>query len=183
MAVAVISVDAWLQHLPFQGGQRPSPYGPVDGIFYGVVSGDGDNTGGNFTLSGSLSFDRKEDWIYVLGGINTSRNVADISELFTQINSGPLIPTGSAVVNPSFSRAGPSKAVTNNNITTSESLEGGGDIRTGMPIFGDKRLAGNFLMAAAGWAENTDAVTYQMSVWGWLIRYQSFFRNVLPSRG
>lgn len=181
MAVAVLATDTWIQHLPFVGGRRPSPYGDVDGVWYGVVSGDGDATGGNVTLNGRLSFDRKEDWVYILGAIDVSVNNAVITPYFTQVNSGPLIPTASAVQNPSFHKGGDSFAVLNNAVSLGQLATGGADNRAGIPIFGDKRIAGIFLMLAAGFGINTDGATYQMSSWGFLIEYSSFFRNRPPA--
>jgi len=183
MAVAIIATDTWIQHLLFTGGQRSTPFGMVDGIWYGLVSGDGDASGGNITLNGSLSFDRKEDWVYILGNISSSRNTATSTDAFTQINTGPIIPTASAVTNPSFSVAGSPFAVVNNAIATTQQTTGGSDPRSGMPIFGDKRLAGTFLMCAAGYQDNVNGETYQMSVWGWLINYSGFFRGVRPEVG
>ncbi len=183
MAVAVLETDGWIQHLPYSGGSRPSAFGPVDGIWYGVVSGTGDNTGGNFTMSGRLSFDRKEDWVYILGAISTTISANSLQDVFTQVNTGPLIPTQSTVTNPSFSKGDESFSVANNNLTVSDHLKGGADPRAGMPIFGDKKIPGIFLMLASGWEVNIDAAVYQMSSWGFLIRYQSFFRNRPPSVG
>jgi len=186
MGIAHISIDGWIQHLPFVGGQRPSAYGPVDGIWYGLVAGDGDASGGNVTLNGSLSFDRKEDWVYILGAITASKNGSGEGEVFLQANSGPLIPTdavATTVRNPSFSTGGQMLAIANNSVSLATSLTGGAFPFAGMPIFGDKRITGTFLMNAAGFEINTDGATYQMSSWGFLIKYESFFRNVRPSVG
>lgn len=183
MAVAILATDTWVQHLPFEGGPRDSEFGPIDGVWFGLVSGDGDATAGNLTLNGRLSFERKEDWIYVLGGLSVSINTVQSMAVFTQVNTGPLIPSASAVVNPSFSIGGNMDNVTGNAITTGNVTAGGNDPRRGMPIFGDKRIAGIFLMLAAGFETNIDGATYQMSSWGSLIRYQSFFRNRPPSLG
>jgi len=187
MAVAIISTDSWIQHLPFVGGPRPSEFGPVDGVWYGLIAGDGAAGGGNFTISGNLSFDRKEDWVYILGGIGTSVNTATtVGDGFTVVNTGPLIPTGATattVNNPSFPRAGSSFGVSGNSVGTLDLSAGGKDSRIGMPIFGDKKISGTFLMIAAGWQVNIDGATYQLSSWGFLIRYNSFFRLTQPARG
>lgn len=186
MAVAITATDGWIQHLPFVGGQRPSPYGQVDGIWYGLIAGDGDAGGGNFTINGRLSEDRKEDWVYLLGNISSSLNTDSGQEGFTQVNTGPLIPTEATtttVRNPSFTVGGTFQGISNGAITTSQNVNGGIDPRAGMPIFGDKRIPGIFLMLAALWQNNVDGTTYQMSAWGWLIKYESFFRNVRPAVG
>jgi len=186
MAVAILATDTWLNHLPFVGGQRPSPFGMVDGIWYGLGAGDGAAGGGNFTISLRLSEERKEDWVYILGGIAASVNTPLASDVFVQVNTGPLIPTGAVattVNNPSFSSGGVWGGVVNNAISASHNLSGGSAAGVGMPIFGDKRIPGLFLMMAMGAEANVDGATYQLSSWGFLIKYESFFRNVRPSLG
>jgi len=186
MAVAIVATDTWLQHLPFEGGPRPSPFGQVDGVWYGLVAGDGDASGGNLTLNARLSEARKEDWVYILGAINTVRNGATDDECFNQVNSGPLIATAAVattVRNVSFSRGGIALGMANNNLVVTDKFDGGTDPRAGMPIFGDKRIPGIFLMLAAGWDNNIDGTTYVLSAWGFLIRYQSFFRFANPNIG
>lgn len=182
MAVAIIATDTWLSHLPFVGGPRRTSFGDVDGIFYGVVSGTGDGSGGNFTLNGNISFDKKEDWIYVIGGTSYSRNdVQTTVDAFEVIATGPLIPTTSAVANPSFHAGALMKGIVNNAVTIrDQSLN---QPYVGMPVFGDKRITGPLSMYAVGFENNNNAVVYQMSLWGWIIRYNSFFRDIPPSRG
>lgn len=187
MAVAVIATDTWIQHLPFQGGPRQTVEGPVDGVWYGLVSGDGDASGGNLTLNGSLSFDRKEDWVYILKGFSATNNDPVVNmEMFLQANTGPLIPTASAVQNPSFNFGGALRGIDGNAIAIMNEAGASSPAMPpfpGLPIFGDKRISGTFLMLAAGFAINTDTVTYQMSAWGWLVRYQGFFRRTNPALG
>lgn len=184
MAVAILATDGWIQHLPFQGGQRPSPYGQVDGTFQGLIAGDGDATGGNLTLSGRLSFDRKEDWVYIVGGTHTRVNALISGDVFEQLNTGPLIPTSAVattVTNATYEYGGLAAAITANALTMTQS-QGLAKV-TGMPIFGDKKIPGIFLMYAAGWESNTDGATYVANIWGWIIKYESFFRNVRPQVG
>jgi len=182
VAVGYSRTDDWIRHLVFEG-RRETVYGPVDGIWYGVLSGDGDATGGNFTLNGRLSYNRKEDWVYILGGVTLSRNDETESRAYIIVNTGPQVSTGSAVNNPSFPKGGVMKAISGNNISVLDLADGGADSRSGMPIFGDKSIAGLFLMIAAGIESNTNLVTYQLSSWGWLVRYQGFFRNRDPRVG
>lgn len=145
---------------------------------------DGDVSGGNVSLSGQLSFERKEDWVYILGNVSMSANtVSDIGDTLTQVNTGPLIPTLPGTTNPSFSIGGQSRIIVNNAISVSQLVDGGADPRAGMPIFGDKRLSGAFLMIAGATEANIDGATYQLSAWGWLVNYSSFFRNVNPIVG
>jgi len=184
MAVAIVAIDGWIQHLPFEGGPRQSLAGPVDGVWYGVVSGLGDASGGNLTLNGQLSFDRKEDWVYVVEAQTITINTPSDQEVFLQINTGPLIPTASAVVNPTMNWGGSLRGIANNNVSVLADGSNTGPFPfPGMPIFGDKRIPGVFLMAAAGFQSNTNGAIHTMSLWGWLIRYQGFFRNRSPARG
>lgn len=184
MAVAIIATDSWINHLQFTGAQRQTNFGPIDGLFYGVISGTGDATGGNFTLNANISFDRKEDWIYVLQKVSASKNGVFTEDVFVVAATGPLIPTDTAVANPSFHVGGVTQGIVNNAVTTVALASGGGALGfEGLPVFGDKRIAGPLSMIAAGFELNSDGNVYQMSVYGWLIRYSGFFRGVAPSVG
>lgn len=184
MAVAHISTDGWIQHLEFVGGPRPTPYGPMDGVFYGLMAVDGDATGGNVTLNGRLSFDRKEDWVYIVGGSHTRANDLVGGDVFEQVNTGPLIPTAAVattVTNPTFEFGGVVLPITGNALKFTPVIQQSKAV--GLPIFGDKRIAGIFLMYAAGFEVNTNLVTYTAQIWGWLIKYSTFFRGVRPEVG
>jgi len=185
MAVAVIATDTWLSHLEFTGGRRQTEFGPIDGLFYGVVAVTGDATGGNATLNGNVSFDRKEDWVYLLKKISLSRTgvVAAGDKVFVVAATGPSIAAGGPITNPSFHMGGDLEGITNNDVSVMGHLDGAGDHFTDLPIFGDKKLAGPLSMVASGLENNVDAVVYQLSVYGWLIRYSSFFRNLGGSFG
>lgn len=185
MAISTTSIDGWIQHLPFEGGPRPSLAGPVDGVWYGNVSGPGDASGGNVTLQGQLSEARKEDWVYVIQAASATINTLTDQEMFIQLNTGPLIPTSTAVVNPTFNFGGSMRAIANNaiSIMSDDGSNTGPFPFQGLPIFGDKRIPGVFLMMAAGFETNVDLALYTMSAWGWLIRYQGFFRNRPPALG
>lgn len=172
--------DDWISHLPFTG-QRPTPYGPVDGIWYGLLSRDGDATAGTMTLQGSLTFARKEDWLYILMGCNISNNGATPTATSLTVNTGPRIPTNTTIINPSFRMA--SNDFNTDNLTAPLPFAAGAFPFTGMPIFGDKKIAGNFLMLDAVWELQQDLATYVVSAWGWLLRYNSFFRDRPASQG
>jgi len=178
VAVILDFADVWLVHLPFVGGPRPSPFGPVDGVWYGAFSADGDATGGVVRLRGDLSFDRKEDWVYILGAVNSQVNVATAMDGFIVVNTGPRIPTATVVANPSFLVVGVMAVATALLATSFNSNAGGMDPRSGMPIFGDKKISGDFAMMEAGFEVNVDGAVYTVSSWGFLIRYNSFFRNL-----
>jgi len=184
MAVAILATDSWIQHLPFEGPPRMTTNGPVDGVWYGTVSGLGDASGGNVSISARLSEARKEDWVYIVNGMQVTINAETDQEAFMQLNTGPLIPTASAVTNPTFNWGGGMRGIANNSISIMAASGDTGPMNVpGIPIFGDKRIAGIFLMAAAGFQTNVDGAIYTLSNWGWLIRYQGFFRNRNPNVG
>lgn len=173
-----------MSHLPFVGGRRQTEFGPIDGLFYGVVSGTGDASGGNFTLNGNISFDRKEDWIYLLKKISSSHNADSATqEGFYAVGTGPLIPTPTIVQNASFQVGGPSAGIAGNAITVQNRSDGDPSAVTDIPLFGDKKIPGVFQMVACAYRENIDGAVYQLSVYGWLLRYESFFRNLSPFTG
>lgn len=184
MAVSITAEDSWITHLPFTGGRRQTTYGPVDGLFYGVIAGDGDASGGNVTLNGNVSFDRKEDWIYILQNVSTTFNTALAGvDAFIVAATGPLIPTPTAVANPAFHVGGEMLNIVNNGVTIFTPTDAGQSPFKDLPVFGDKRIAGPLSLLAAGFEVNTNTVTYQLSVFGFLVRYQSFFRNLAPATG
>jgi len=184
MAVLFNRTDAeWIAHLPFSSGvQRPTPYGPVDGNFYGHMSVVGDATGGIVTINGILSFDRKEDWIYIMGGLNLERVNANPITMEFAIQTGPLIPSaGAAQRNPVFSMAGaPEPGVTRQSIND---VNGQGGAFVGLPFFGDKKVAGAINLVQAIFTQNTNTNVYNLSIWGWIVRYASYFRGVSPFIG
>lgn len=187
MAVAIIRTDNWLSHLEFTGGRRQTEFGPIDGLFYGLLAGDGDAGGGNFTLNGLVSFDRKEDWVYILKSVSATFNTATLSQdAFVVASTGPVIPTdavATTVSNPSFHYGGGMAAVSGNAITLLNTNSAGSSPLIDIPIFGDKKLTGPLALIACGHETNVDGQTYQLSVYGWLIRYSSFFRNLSGSFG
>jgi len=182
MAIALIAIDTWISHLSFTGRQRPTDFGPADGVWFGLLSLTGDGSGGNLTLNGQLSFERKEDWVYVpMGSSWTTNSSTTPNTAFEQINTGPLIPTATVVNNPSFSFGGLSRNMSGNSLHVQQSDQTKNFY--GMPVFGDKKLPGSSLMYALGFQTNVNAVIYTASIWGWLFRYNGFFRNEGPNVG
>lgn len=182
MAVAIIATDTWIQHLLFTG-TRQTVQGPADGMFFGVVSGDGDAGGGNVTLNGLISSERKTDFVYLTQGVSASINEATALDAFIVMATGPKIPTASAVQNPSFHQGGVMDAIANNAVSVYNRSDGGQSPFKDLITFGDPSIAGALALIAAGFGTNIDGVTYQLSVWGFLFRYGSFFRNVSPFVG
>jgi len=173
MAVTQTVADTWVNHLQFLE-PRPTENGMVDGVFYGVLSVAGDASGGTLAQNGQLSRDRKEDWVYVMRGVNAQKNSATASDVAVSVATGPLVPTATAVNNAVFSRVGLSDTI--NNLSSSDPLTGGKAPWEGMPCFGDKRISGNYGILTVTWTANTNTVIYTVSMWGYLVRYNSFFR-------
>jgi len=182
MAVAQIVTDSWLTHLEFVGGQRQTDFGPIDGLFFGLLGVTGTASGGNVTLNGNISFEKKEDWIYILQKVSGSRNDAITGEqAFIVAATGPLIgQVGSGLSNPSFHIAGTMQEVVNNAVTIFQRSDGSETPFRDLPVFGDKRITGPLALIAMGFENNTNGVVYQLSVYGWLIRYSTFFRMATP---
>lgn len=183
MALSQILVDTWVNHLQFLE-PRPTENGLVDGVFYGVLSVAGDMSGGAVTQIGQFSVNRKEDWVYIMQGVSTERNSATNSDVGISVATGPLIPTVTAVNNAVFSRAGSSDGVSGLGTLP---LSAGQPPWKGMPCFGDKNIPGLFSILTAVWGTNSNTILYTTSMWGYLVRYQNFFRlqslRDLPFRG
>lgn len=182
MSILEQVTDTWLAHLPFTQ-VRQTPYGPADGLFFGNLAVDGDGTGGIVDLQGRISRDRKEDWVYLLKGRSSQVFADNNGEIATFLGTGPVIVAG-ATTSPSFT------ALDNmvNDATLAFSSGSSGNFGSpGRPLeqflFGDRNLAGDYGMITSRFSVNTTAALYQVSIWGFIFRYQSFFRGVPPSRG
>jgi len=129
-------------------------------------------------MTGSLSEERKEDWIYVLGGYSTRSSAAASSTIDFTFLSGPrIITTGASLDFPRFDYRTTS-------IDSSELGSAGNNQVNpflGTPLFGDKKISGAYDIFRCRWRVNTNLATYQATFWGFLIRYQSFFRGVAPA--
>lgn len=173
MSVTESQTDSWIAHLPWTS-PRPTVYGPADGIFAGNLGSTGDATGGTVTMTGLLSLDRREDWIYVLGGYSARRSAGSADEVLFTFQSGPLIvSTGASLDRPRYDTITTELAKSGNLVAI-----GGSQPFLGTPLFGDKRNTGDFELFRVLWNANADLATYQGNLWGFLIRYQSFFRGV-----
>jgi len=183
MALVLTETNRWLQHLVFTG-QRPSPFGPIDGLWFGAASRNGDASGGSLTINANLSFDRKEDWVYQLKGLSLQVNAVAAMNMSVQVNTGPLIPTSSAVQNPSYGIVGVADSPGGGTLITTFPRSTGGQ----MPwvdalLFGDKVITGDYTMIEATFGINTNGAAHSLFCWGFLFTYRSFFRQVPPSVG
>lgn len=181
MSVIASPVDAaWLQHLPFTT-PRPSPYGPADGLFYGVVGVTGDGSGGIVTLQGILSSQRKTDWVYLIQRISPQTRAAPVTgDALVQVATGPLIPGIGTFSqnNPIFSdlanmRTDSALAVSCTELNRQGFLP--------LLVFGDDQAFGAWTMINVTLTDNENSADSSFSVWGFIYRYQTFFRGV-PAR-
>lgn len=180
MTITLNIIDTWLQHLPFTG-RRPSVYGPVDGVFYGHAAVAGDASGGVLHIHGIISAARKTDWVYILGGVTGATSSGSAMDAIVNVASGPLIPDLGVSVNEFVS------------MTKFGSLGGtnlggflpmsGKLMAEGMPVFGDPHISGDFNIVSADFGVNTNLSIYRLDAWGFLVRYNSFFRDVSPALG
>ena len=182
MSVSTARVDNWISHLAF-ASPRPSQYGQMDGLFMGLLSVEGDVSGGTVSLDGDLSEERKGDWVHILGGW-CLRSPADVAGQggYVEFQTGPKIvgdgdgidvPTFTAVdstIQRSGAAADPMSALNRTGLET----------YVGLPLYADPHVAGSYQMIHGNYEINTDGDLYTLSIWGFLIRYQSFFRGVPP---
>ncbi len=180
MTVTRTAIDTWIQHLPF-ATRRDSIYGGVDGIFYGHVAVLGDASAGAVHLHGLLSAARKTDWVYILGGTGGAINSGtDVMDALINISSGPAIPSvaGNQFFSPTVAQA-PLIAATGLGLSTLLSPSGGPPF-AGTPVFGDPHIAGDFNIFSVDFQTNVNGATYRSDIWGFLVTYQSFFRELVP---
>ncbi len=182
MALIVNRTDGeWLQFLLFTQ-PRPSPLGPADGMFYGLLSEFGDASGDPFTLNGILSVARKQDYVFNIKTLscNVFSNVG--GKVQFAITSGPVIPNPSTQDNVIFTQI--------QDLESSPSLSeaslsnvGPGLVPQDITVFGDRHIAGTQTMLRVRFSLNTNNVIHSASVQGFIYRQQSFFRGVPPSLG
>jgi len=187
MSVSTDRTDDWLAHLPF-ASPRPSQFGLVDGLFYGLLSVDGDASGGVVTLDGRISQERKTDWVHILGGFNLRTPQSAAIDGYVEFRSGPRMASdGLGIDQPTFSVAGDEMqraTITGDNMTAFPPRTAGGfSDFPGMPLYGDPQIQAVYDMVHCAMDVNTDTVIYTYSMWGFLVRPQTMFRGVAPSTG
>jgi len=175
MTVTLNIIDTWLQHLPFTG-PRPSLYGPVDGVWYGHAAVAGDGSGGQVHVHGIVSERKKTDWVYIMGGATGASSSSTAMDALVNVASGPLIPDLGVSINEfvSMTKAG---ALLGTNLGGFMPMSGS-LMSSGMPVFGDPHISGDFNILSADFGVNVNAAVYRLDAWGFLVRYNSFFRGV-----
>jgi len=176
--VSVINsvIDTWIEHLSF-AAPRPTEMGDVDGYFYGLLAVVGDASAGSVTQLGSISSARKTDWVYVVKAVSAEADDDLAGGARISINTGPRISTGLAPSFPRFSVSGDIDQVAGINLSTTGQFRGGTPMYAGMLAYGDPTVAGSFALLENQWETNTLNVVYQVSIWGWLVSYNNFFRG------
>ena len=189
MSVSVDETDVWLQHLAF-AAPRPSEFGPVDGLFYGLLAVNGDGSAGQVAMEGRVSQERKTDWIHILGGYNLrSPQGTTNMDAYVEFRAGPRIPQQVAlgIDQPTFSvgsvAMSPAIVTGDNMLSFPPAVSGGAVPFLGLPLYGDPAIKSTYDMVHCALQVNTDLTLYTFSLWGFLVRPQSFFRGVAPAQG
>jgi len=183
VSVEIARVDDWISHLAFSA-PRPSTFGQVDGLFWGLLSVVGDATGGAVAVDGDLSEARKTDWVHILGGYSHRLvSGAAVPDGYVEFQTGPKIVGNAAGIDrPTFTAIGPFIRMNSSaDQMAAQSLVSGAQPFLGMPLYADPALAGVYEMVHASVNANVDTALYTFSIWGFLVRYQSFFRGVPPA--
>jgi len=181
MSVEITRVDDWISHLAFSA-PRPSPFGPVDGVFWGMLSIAGDASAGALAMNGDLSQERKTDWVHILAGYSLRKIAADAGSAYAEFQTGPKIVGNAAGIDrPTFTATAPLERMSQagDQMATPHLLSGSQPF-LGMPLYADPALTGAYEMVHASFNVNTDTILHTFSMWGFLVRYQSFFRGVPP---
>jgi len=180
MTVIANRTDTWIEQLAFTGS-RPSIFGPVDGVWYGHAAVIGDASGGQVHLHGLISAAKKTDWVHVLGGVTGALNTGGTAmAALINVTSGPAIESPAGASHLSMTVAGPMQLTPSLGFAAVVPPNGGAGL-AGVPLFGDPHIPGNWGVIAVDFETNINTVTYRFDAWGYLIRYQSFFREVSPS--
>ena len=181
MTVTANVIDTWIQHLPFTG-RRPTIYGPVDGVWYGHIAVVGDAGGGNVHLHGILSAGKKTEWVYIIGNVTAATNTAtQTGDGLINVASGPLIPSVATNQFVSMTVAAVPVLPVSALGFTGMNPVGGAFAMSGVPVFGDRQISGDFNIISSDWENNVNTAVYRLDAWGFLVRYEGFFREVAPS--
>jgi len=178
MSIAASSLDIWLTPELFVGGPRPTPYGPMDGTWFGAIRADGDASGGTLSISGLLSPRVKRDWVLILEAYsfhNTRFATGDAASwLFP---TGAFNPSGITFEAPQFKQFGDG-----GNGGASDSgipLHTGGMPFRGLPLYtGNPSPTLNYTVFTASNEANGDGEIYRVALWGWIIRRSQFYHGV-----
>jgi len=180
MSVVESTIDAELITLVPMKDLPPGLLGSPAGLFFLGMAATGDAGGGVVAMTGELTFDKKQEYIYEWQHVSvfTDSNLSNGDNGELTILSGPRIPNPAAnFTNPVYRelRVGTGSNTIGN--TVWDFILGS---KGNKPIvsYGDKSLAGSFNLVAMVFGVNDLAVTYFVFAWGLYYRYQTVFRGV-----
>ncbi len=154
--------------------------GAPAGLFFAGMQLTGDASGGIVRIAGSLSFSRKQEYVYEWQGTNvfTDDFLSDGDDAELTLSTGPQIPDPSGIfINPSYRelRVGAGNSAIGNTVWD---FELGNKGKKPVVVYGDKNIAGAFDMAVINFGVNDLAVSYFFFGWGLYYRYQTVFRGI-----
>jgi len=178
MSVATSVLDTWFTPELFVGGPRPTPYGPMDGIWFGNLRASGDVTAGTISLTALLSPRIKRDFILMLETVSFHSTRSISTDAFTILfATGAFINTGLAHEPAQFKWAG--------NLIAGAASDSAVPTAAGPPPFkglllytGNPSPSLNYSVVTATNEVNADGETYRLALWGWLIRREQFFHGL-----
>ena len=176
MAIAVAFDEQELVILA-QRGMPAAKYGIPRGTWFWTGAVLGDASGGSLTMLFTLSVRVKTDWVLSLVNGSWLKNNSTAAGVKLTWNSGPIFrdPLAALVTNPSWREQG---AANTNAAEASFSPEISRDER--LIAVGEPALAGGFTIAAWETDVNTDTVSYQVSMWGLVYDWKTFYRGQGP---
>lgn len=178
MSVAVSVLDTWFVPELFVGGPRPTPYGPMDGIWFGNIRGSGDVSTGSISLTALLSPRVKRDFVMLLETVSfhsTRGSAADATSIL--FPTGGFVNTGLAHEAPQFKQYGDGDL--GGDGTSGIPTVNGGMPFKGLPLYsGNPSATLNYTVCTATNETNSDGETYRLALWGWLIRRTQFYHGL-----
>lgn len=179
MSVAASSLDIWFTPELFVGGPRPTPYGPMDGAWFGHMLASGDVSGGSISLTGLLSPRVKRDWVMLLETVSFHSTRASGADAGTVLfATGPFKTVGLVNEPAQFKWCGNLGigGASDSGMPTSE----GGMPFKGLPLYtGNPSASLNYSVFTMTNEDNGDGETYRCALWGWLIRRSEYFHGVV----
>ncbi|HIB69209.1 MAG TPA: hypothetical protein EYO33_30030 [Phycisphaerales bacterium] len=181
MSIVVAANDAeFITTLPV-ANMPVSRLGQPAGLFFGAPQAVGDLSGGVIQIAGSLTFDRKQEYIYEWMNFTLFSNTelaavgGDVARL--TFRTGPALPTAVSAGSLTFTDSATARLA--RGFSTWEFTLGQAG-RSPLITYGDKSIAGGATILQVDIAGNDVATTYQTSFWGFYYLYQTFFRGLLP---
>ena len=160
-----------------QVGLAPGRYGTPRDTWFWTGAMKGDASGGLVDMVFQITESRKNDWVLSLmcgTALSTLLGAGDSS--FTW-NSGPIFrdPYTTGVTNPSWREVG-LRGRSSVAAVTAFSPHIAQDER--LVAVGEPHITGNFSVAGWTWDDNVNLGVYQVSMWGLLYDWKTFYRGI-----